>query len=111
MSETNDTATRPAHSAKTLSLKKTETSTVKQSFSHGRTKAVVVEKKRARVLPGTKATEPGEKPKGTLPDAPANAGAARSGTTKRASKGFFMTFSWAGTLVVPPLIRVRVWCS
>ena len=31
---------------KTLSLKKTETSTVKQSFSHGRTKAVVVEKKR-----------------------------------------------------------------
>ncbi len=32
---------------KTLSLKKTETSTVKQSFSHGRTKAVVVEKKRS----------------------------------------------------------------
>ena len=39
MSETDDTK-RPA---KTLSLKKTETSTVKQSFSHGRTKAVVVE--------------------------------------------------------------------
>jgi translation initiation factor IF-2 len=49
MSETND-ATRTARPAgKTLSLKKTETSTVKQSFSHGRTKAVVVEKKRARV--------------------------------------------------------------
>jgi translation initiation factor IF-2 len=47
MSETNDTTRR----SKTLSLKKTETSTVKQSFSHGRTKAVVVEKKRARVAP------------------------------------------------------------
>src|SRR5690349_11457958 len=36
---------------KTLSLKKTETSTVKQSFSHGRTKAVVVEKKRTLGTP------------------------------------------------------------
>src|SRR5207342_977159 len=44
MSDTNDT-TRKA-GGKTLSLKKVETSTVKQSFSHGRTKAVVVEKKR-----------------------------------------------------------------
>ena len=51
MSETNDTTRR----GKTLSLKKTETSTVKQSFSHGRTKAVVVEKKRARVAPATPA--------------------------------------------------------
>jgi translation initiation factor IF-2 len=51
MSETNDStrAARPA--GKTLSLKKTETSTVKQSFSHGRSKAVLVEKKRARVNP------------------------------------------------------------
>ena len=49
MNDANET-TRKA--AKTLSLKKTETSTVKQSFSHGRTKAVVVEKKRARVEPG-----------------------------------------------------------
>jgi translation initiation factor IF-2 len=47
MSETNDSSARGA--GKTLSLKKTETSTVKQSFSHGRTKAVVVEKKRVRV--------------------------------------------------------------
>jgi translation initiation factor IF-2 len=52
MSETNDSARLPRPSgSKTLSLKKTETSTVKQSFSHGRTKAVVVEKKRARVSP------------------------------------------------------------
>src|SRR5476651_978064 len=50
MSETNDSSARG--SGKTLSLKKTETSTVKQSFSHGRTKAVVVEKKRARLTPG-----------------------------------------------------------
>jgi len=52
MSDTNDTSNRPAAAHKTLSLKKTETSTVKQSFSHGRTKAVVVEKKRARIEPG-----------------------------------------------------------
>jgi translation initiation factor IF-2 len=44
MSETNDTTKR---AKPPLSLKKTETSTVKQSFSHGRTKAVVVEKKRS----------------------------------------------------------------
>ena len=56
MSDTDETK-RPA---KTLSLKKTETSTVKQSFSHGRTKAVVVEKKRTLGTPGVKA--PAEKP-------------------------------------------------
>ncbi len=55
MSETNDT-TRSGRS-KTLSLKKTETSTVKQSFSHGRTKAVVVEKKRTRVAPSAAKAE------------------------------------------------------
>ena len=50
MTDTKETTTkRPAAAHKTLSLKKTETSTVKQSFSHGRTKAVVVEKKRTRV--------------------------------------------------------------
>ncbi len=58
MSETNDTTRR----SKTLSLKKTETSTVKQSFSHGRTKAVVVEKKRTRVAPSA-AKPAAEKPK------------------------------------------------
>jgi translation initiation factor IF-2 len=62
MNETNDTATRSARSGKTLSLKKTETSTVKQSFSHGRTKAVLVEKKRARVTPGG-TPEPSERPR------------------------------------------------
>jgi translation initiation factor IF-2 len=60
MSDTDETK-RPA---KTLSLKKTETSTVKQSFSHGRTKAVVVEKKRSAAPPAAAkpAAKPAEKP-------------------------------------------------
>jgi translation initiation factor IF-2 len=70
MSETNDSATR-APSGKTLSLKKTETSTVKQSFSHGRTKAVVVEKKRARVAPPAKGPESGERQPKAAPTEPA----------------------------------------
>ena len=61
MSETNDSSARGA--GKTLSLKKTETSTVKQSFSHGRTKAVVVEKKRVRVGGPTVAPSAPEKTK------------------------------------------------
>ena len=70
MSETNESPARPVHTGKTLSLKKTETSTVKQSFSHGRTKAVVVEKKRARVAPGAKAPEPERKtPAAAVPQA------------------------------------------
>ena len=55
MSETDEGGTRSktgGSGGKTLSLKRTETSTVRQSFSHGRSKAVVVEKKRARVMPG-----------------------------------------------------------
>jgi translation initiation factor IF-2 len=51
MSDANDTTRRPRTP---LTLKKTETSTVKQSFSHGRTKPVVVEKKRTRLEPGAK---------------------------------------------------------
>src|SRR5271163_1213946 len=63
MSDTDETK-RPG---KALSLKKTETSTVKQSFSHGRTKAVVVEKKRSAAPPVTAApakpaAKPAEKP-------------------------------------------------
>jgi translation initiation factor IF-2 len=61
MSDTDETK-RPA---KTLSLKKTETSTVKQSFSHGRTKAVVVEKKRSAAPPAVApkpSVKPAEKP-------------------------------------------------
>ena len=54
MNDTDETK-RPA---KTLTLKKTETSTVKQSFSHGRTKAVVVEKKRSAAPPVVAAKPP-----------------------------------------------------
>jgi translation initiation factor IF-2 len=64
MSETDEGGTRSkagASGGKTLSLKRTETSTVRQSFSHGRSKAVVVEKKRARVMPGGAPSAP-EKP-------------------------------------------------
>ena len=64
MSETDEGGTRSktgASGGKTLSLKRTETSTVRQSFSHGRSKAVVVEKKRARVMPGGAPAAP-EKP-------------------------------------------------
>ncbi len=79
MSDTDETK-RPA---KTLSLKKTETSTVKQSFSHGRTKAVVVEKKRsaappaATAKPAAKAAEKSaEKPAATAKPGEAKAPAA-----------------------------------
>ena len=59
MSERDEGNSRTASSGKgkTLSLKRTETSTVRQSFSHGRSKAVVVEKKRARPAPGKAAPE------------------------------------------------------
>ncbi len=93
MSDTKDTSTRrPAAGHKTLSLKKTETSTVKQSFSHGRTKAVVVEKKRTRIEPGKAASTAKEaKPKAaaapSAPAAPATpppaSGSARPGVVLR----------------------------
>ena len=67
MSDTDETR-RP----KTLSLKKTETSTVKQSFSHGRTKAVVVEKKRTLGAPApakpAKDAPAAEKPAAAAPE-------------------------------------------
>src|ERR1700733_11026204 len=78
MSDTDETK----RAGKTLSLKKTETSTVKQSFSHGRTKAVVVEKKRSAAPPApapkpVKAAEkPVEKPAAKAPEAKAPPAAA-----------------------------------
>jgi translation initiation factor IF-2 len=71
MSDTDETK-RPG---KTLSLKKTETSTVKQSFSHGRTKAVVVEKKRSAAPPAAikPAAKAAEKPAAPAPAAKADA--------------------------------------
>jgi len=77
MSDTDETK-RPA---KTLSLKKTETSTVKQSFSHGRTKAVVVEKKRSAAPPAA-AAKPAAKPA----DKPAEKAAAPQSQPAAAAK-------------------------
>jgi translation initiation factor IF-2 len=57
MSDTNDSQ-RAKPAGKTLTLKKTATSTVKQSFSHGRTKAVVVETKRTVGPTGKPAAKP-----------------------------------------------------
>jgi translation initiation factor IF-2 len=77
MSDTDETK-RPG---KTLSLKKTETSTVKQSFSHGRTKAVVVEKKRSAAPPAA------AKPSAKSAEKPAEKTAAPAATPAAAAKG------------------------
>ncbi len=52
MSETNDTADKTLRTErKPLSLKRTvESGHVRQSFSHGRSKSVVVEKKKKRTI-------------------------------------------------------------
>ncbi len=87
MSETDEGGTRSkagASGGKTLSLKRTETSTVRQSFSHGRSKAVVVEKKRVRVMPGGKPLEP-EKPAKPGPAEEHAAPEARDVDTRRPS--------------------------
>ena len=87
MSDTDETSKRRrASPSKTLSLKKTETSTVKQSFSHGRTKAVVVEKKRTRAEPGKPAEKAHAKDAQakTASPAPSAAPAAPSSAGQRA---------------------------
>ena len=58
-------------STKTLTLKpRVETGVVRQSFSHGRTKAVVVEKVKRRIGPGeAKAPEPAPRRAGSRRDA------------------------------------------
>ncbi|WP_137388321.1 translation initiation factor IF-2 [Rhodoligotrophos defluvii] len=61
MTDTKDTDNTTAGGGRTLSLRRStvEQSRVKQNFSHGRTKQVVVEKKRKRVLgPGTPGARP-----------------------------------------------------
>ncbi len=79
MTDTDETK-RP----KTLSLKKTETSTVKQSFSHGRTKAVVVEKKRTLGAPAP-AKAAGDKPARAEKPAALPAEAAKPAAAKAAA--------------------------
>src|SRR5215469_2761478 len=83
MTDTNETQ-RSKPAGRTLSLKKTETSTVKQSFSHGRTKAVVVEKKRT-LGPSAKPAE--KAPAAPSPTRSAPAAAAASTPTAKADVG------------------------
>jgi translation initiation factor IF-2 len=65
MSETKETADRTLRgdTRKPLSLKRTvESGHVRQSFSHGRSKSVVVEKKKKRTISGSGGTEVEEQP-------------------------------------------------
>lgn len=77
MSDTKDDKTLSVNPKKTLTLKRPgmEQGTVRQNFSHGRTKAVVVEtKKRKFSLPGEKQEAPQPavtlKPRAPQPEAP-----------------------------------------
>src|SRR5690606_24655564 len=76
MSDTKDDKTLSVNTTKTLTMKRSgaEQGTVRQNFSHGRTKAVVVEtKKRKFSVPGEKpeATQPAMTLKPRAPQAPA----------------------------------------
>jgi translation initiation factor IF-2 len=82
MTDTNDTSARRPGGKQPLSLKKTETSTVKQSFSHGRTKAVVVEKKRT-LAPQPSGKTP-DKPRAPAAETPKPAAAAPTPQPARA---------------------------
>ncbi|MEL6297872.1 MAG: translation initiation factor IF-2 [Pseudomonadota bacterium] len=88
MSDTNETTDKPAGGRKPLQLKRTvESGHVQQKFSHGRSKSVVVEKKRKRtVTPGTakrsEAAAGAEDPK-PAPRAPAKKAPARSGSDRK----------------------------
>ena len=68
---TDDVETKSDASGKSdrkpLSLRRTETGAVKQSFSHGRSKTVVVETKRRRVLTPKKASEKPTEKKAAAP--------------------------------------------
>lgn len=100
MSEEKEVSSRKSGGGRTLSLKRTvDSGTVRQNFSHGRSKSVVVEKKRKRTIAGPgaapkKAAEPAapapEKPEEVAPKvevaakaAPAPEAAAKSGMVLR----------------------------
>jgi translation initiation factor IF-2 len=77
-------------SRKTLTLKRTEQGTVKQSFSHGRTKAVVVEKRKRRINKPEPAAEtaqaaPAPEPVEKVVPAPAKAKTSRQNLTPSAA--------------------------
>ena len=66
MSEINETEDKTARGGRkmTLNVRRTvESGHVRQSFSHGRSKSVLVEKKKRRAVGGTPAAQPVEEPK------------------------------------------------
>jgi translation initiation factor IF-2 len=76
MSETNETDGKTSGRKMTLNVRRTvESGHVRQSFSHGRSKSVVVEKKKRRMI-GAGDAQPAEEPKAKTP-APAPAAAVR----------------------------------
>ena len=93
MSDRNDNSDTTLHVSprKTLSVKRgSDTSTVRQSFSHGRSKAVVVEKKKRRVISAPGETEKAAEtaapaPKAAKPAAAAPAAEAPARDTRRSS--------------------------
>ena len=93
MSETKDTADKPLATGgrKPLSLQRTvESGHVRQSFSHGRSKSVVVEKRKTRKLaaPGAAPAErEAAAPAPSTPAAPATRAPARPATESRADVG------------------------
>ncbi|MEE2690119.1 MAG: translation initiation factor IF-2 [Pseudomonadota bacterium] len=79
----SDSGSKPGR--KPLSLRRTETGAVKQSFSHGRTKTVVVETKKRRVaVPGKDAeTRPLEKKSAAAPEPEAKEAPSKEAEDKR----------------------------
>jgi translation initiation factor IF-2 len=73
MSEINETEDKTTRGARkmTLNLRRTvESGHVRQSFSHGRSKSVLVEKKKRRTLGSSPAAQPVEEPKPKVAEAP-----------------------------------------
>ena len=72
MSETNETDDKTSAPKMTLSVRRTvESGHVRQSFSHGRSKSVVVEKKKRRSIDSAPAAQPAVEPKAAEPVAKA----------------------------------------
>jgi translation initiation factor IF-2 len=80
MSETNETADKPAQGRKPLSLQRTvESGHVQQKFGQGRSKSVVVEKKRKRTMAQPSADSAGNKAAAKGRSRPAGAGGQTAG--------------------------------
>ena len=81
MSDINETEDKTVRGGRkmTLNVRRTvESGHVRQSFSHGRSKSVLVEKKKRRAVGGSAAAQPAEEPKPKVAVAPEPAPAKRS---------------------------------